>query len=85
MNQFRPSRPDIAISPARWYANATLVASQPWQCNGTLLSCVRTWDRMPAKLRAVSYIVLIDHDNSERILQPKELELYLRDPKFLSL
>ncbi len=85
MVQLRPPRPEISISPDRWYSNARLVASQPWQCDGTLLSCVRTWDRMPARARAVSYIILIDHDNTERILQPKELELYLRDPKFLSL
>ena len=73
------------ISPARWFLAARLVSSNPWQCRGTLLSCLRSWDRMPAELRAVSYVVVTEPDASERVLLPKEIELYLLDPKFLSL
>ena len=82
-NRFYSSPASIPIM--RWYAKATLVSSQQSPPHGSLLECVRAWDRLPARLRATSYIVVKEDENDEYILHPKELEKYIRDKGFLSL
>ena len=65
-------------------AKATLVSSQQCPPHGSLLECVRAWDRLLARLRAISYVVVKEDGNDECILHPKELE-NIRDKGFLSL
>lgn len=83
--QSRYSSKSAQILPIGWYARATLISSHAPHCQGSLLECIRTWDRLPAGARGNSYIVVRTDDQRESVLRPKELENYIRDPKFLSL
>lgn len=83
--QSRYSPPPLRIPAASWHARANLISAHPTRCEGSLLDCVRAWDRLPAKVRAMSYIVVKGDYRTESILQPKDLERYIRDPGFLSM
>jgi hypothetical protein len=73
----------LIVQSLPWYCEARLVAPSIAFYSGSLLECVRRWNRLPSSDRARAFIVV--EDAAANLLKPTDLIEIVCAPEYLSL
>ena len=70
--------------PIEWYARVRLLTPAYPAYDGSLIECLKRWDRLPPDLRAKSFIVASEPVAGDELLKPSDLARLVAHPEYLT-
>jgi hypothetical protein len=70
--------------PIDWYAKVRLLTPAYPAYDGSLIECIKRWDRLPSELRARAFIAANTPVAGKEFLMPSDLATLIVNPEYLT-